>query len=192
MDLVTLLGIAVALAMDTVAVAVAAGISLPTVTLRHAFRLAWHFGLFQFLMPIIGWTAGLTVRPLIEQYDHWVAFGLLSCVGGKMIGEALSPHEHDRPSRDPSRGLSLVMLSVATSIDALGVGLSFAVLNISIWFPAVVIGLVTAGCTGAGLLIGTKVSSAPRISRYADISGGFVLIAIGVKILIAHGALRVL
>jgi len=187
MDVPTLLGTAFALAMDTVAVAVAAGISLPAVTRRHIFRLAWHFGLFQFLMPVLGWGAGMTVRPLIERFDHWVAFGLLVFVGGNMIRESLSGRATSSRAGDPSRGAHLVILSIATSIDALAVGLSFAVLNMQIWVPALVIGAVTALCTAAGLHAGKRIRKASLISACADVLGGVVLIGIGLKILFAHG-----
>ncbi|MCX8044210.1 MAG: manganese efflux pump MntP family protein [Desulfobacterota bacterium] len=189
MDILTLLGIAVALALDTVAVALAAGINLPSVTFRHTFRLSWHFGLFQAMMPVIGWTGGLTVRPIIEQYDHWAAFVLLLLVGGNMIREAGAPRDDAALRIDPSRGMTLVMLSVATSIDALAVGLSFAVLNIPIALPALVIGIVSATGTAAGLYVGKRVAAAAQIGRYADIIGGCVLICIGIKILAAHGAI---
>lgn len=187
MDILTLFGIAFALAMDTVAVALAAGIGMPSVSVRTALRLSWHFGFFQSAMPIIGWAAGQTVRPLIERYDHWAAFAMLFLVGGNMIREAAKNHTNDHIRIDPTRGLSLVVLSFATSIDALAVGLSFAMLGMSVLFPALVIGLVTACCTAAGLYIGRNVAAASRLERYADVLGGVVLIAIGLKILIAHG-----
>ena len=123
MDSITLMGTAIALAMDAFAVAVASGVSLKIVSLRQTFRLTWHFGLFQALMPIIGWSGGLTVRSLMERYDHWVAFVLLALVGGHMVLEALNQGEETQPKNDPTKGMRLVMLSVATSIDAFGVGL---------------------------------------------------------------------
>src|SRR5512134_4038247 len=119
MDLLTLLGIALALAMDAFAVALATGMNLAAVTGRHLFRLGFHFGLFQALMPIIGWLAGQTVQQHIAAWDHWIAFGLLAFVGGHMLWEARSEEHEAKDPRDPTRGLSLVILSVATSIDAL-------------------------------------------------------------------------
>ena len=187
MSLITLLGIAFALAMDASAVAIAAGVNLRTVTPRHTFRLAWHFGFFQCAMPVIGWSGGLAVRSLIEKYDHWAAFGLLAFVGGNMIREALQRHEVKPEKSDPTKGMTLVMLSVATSIDALAVGLSFSMLKISIWLPALVIGIVAAVCTGVGLHLGKTVGASSRISSYADALGGMVLIVIGLKILFEHG-----
>ncbi|MEI6125098.1 MAG: manganese efflux pump MntP family protein [Pseudomonadota bacterium] len=186
MDIVTLVGIAFALAMDAFAVSVAAGVSLGDVSVRHTFRLAWHFGFFQFAMPVIGWSGGLAVRSLIEKYDHWAAFALLLFVGGNMIREALQHKESESKKSDPTKGMTLVMLSIATSIDALAVGLSFSVLNIIIWGPAVVIGLVAALCTGAGLHMGKRVGASSPIGRYADMLGGLVLLTIGLKILFDH------
>lgn len=185
-------GIAFALAMDAFAVSVAAGITLRSVGPRHTFRLAWHFGFFQFAMPLLGWAAGSTIRPLIERFDHWLAFLLLLCVGVHMIREAFQKHETASRQADPTRGMTLVVLSFATSIDALAVGLSLSILNMAIWFPAVIIGIVAALCTTAGIHIGSRIGSAVRIGTYADIAGGLVLIGIGVKILHDHGALSAL
>lgn len=186
MDHLTLLGIAVALAMDAFAVALGAGLSISLLTGRHLFRLGFHFGLFQALMPIIGWLAGLTVRSWIEDYDHWIAFALLSFVGGKMLYEAFHPDDGDeqRAASDPTRGLSLVMLSIATSIDALAVGLSLAMLGVSVWFPSLVIGLVAGVMTVVGMLLGRRAGT--LWGQRVEIFGGLVLCAIGLKILWQH------
>jgi len=181
--------IAFALAMDAFAVSIAAGVALKTFTRRQTIRLAWHFGFFQFAMPVIGWSAGNTVRTRIESYDHWIAFILLLLVGANMLREAFQSHKDEPSKKDPTKGLSLVLLSVATSIDALAVGVSFSILNISIWFPALVIGIIAALCTGAGIHIGKRIGASSHIGTYADMAGGLVLIAIGFKILYDHGAL---
>ena len=119
MDSLNLLALAVALAMDAFAVAVAAGLAIKLLTKRHVFRLAFHFGLFQALMPTLGWTAGFALHRIIAAFDHWIAFGLLAFVGGKMIRDAFFGAEETLDaSRDPTSGWSLVVLSVATSIDA--------------------------------------------------------------------------
>ena len=192
MSLLNIIAIAVALAMDAFAVAIATGVRLKRVSLRQFFRLAWHFGLFQAMMPIIGWSAGLTVRGSIERYDHWIAFGLLSFVGINMIREAFKLEEDARKKRDPTRGLTLVMLSVATSIDALAVGLTISMLKVAIWFPALVIGLVAGAFTVVGLHLGKSVGSAERLSPVAEVLGGLVLLGIGVNILVEHQALAFL
>lgn len=187
MDFLTLFGIAIALAMDAFAVALSAGLILPQLTGRHLFRFGFHFGLFQALMPVLGWLAGISLRQQIEAFDHWLAFGLLSLVGGKMLWEAW--HGGDEPREgDPTRGLSLVMLSLATSIDALAVGLSLAVLGVEIWTPAVVIGLVAGVLTICGMLLGRRLGQA--WGSGVEIFGGLVLIAIGVKILLEHTLLQ--
>ncbi len=183
MDLLTLIGIAVALAMDAFAVALGVGVSVSPLTGRHFFRLGFHFGLFQAMMPIIGWLAGRTIQSYIVDYDHWIAFGLLAFVGGHMIYEAFHPEEERQPG-DPTRGFSLVFLSIATSIDALAVGLSLGMLNITVWFPALIIGLVAGLFTLAGMLIGRKAGDA--WGAKVEILGGIVLIAIGLKIVFEH------
>jgi putative Mn2+ efflux pump MntP len=167
--------------MDALAVAIATGIVLGKVSGRQTFRLSWHFGLFQFLMPVIGWLAGLSVERYLSGYDHWLAFGLLVIIGGKMIREALREHGEEGPVSDPTRGVSLVLLSVATSVDALAVGLSLGVLRVRIWYPAVVIGVVAGTLTAVGMHLGAPLGN--RVGRGMEILGGLVLIGIGFKIL---------
>jgi len=182
----TILAVALALAMDAFAVSIAAGLAIRDLTGRHVFRLAWHFGLFQALMPIVGWLAGRTVAARIAAVDHWVAFGLLAMIGGKMLQEGWRGGGEPRVagSSDPTRGVRLVLLSIATSIDALAVGLSLALLRVSVWFPALIIGVVAAGVTVVGILFGHRLGA--RWERYAEVVGGLVLLAIGVQILVSH------
>jgi putative Mn2+ efflux pump MntP len=181
----TILGIAVGLAMDAFAVAVATGLTLDEVTARHKFRLGFHFGLFQFLMPVLGWAAGNEVVGYIRAYDHWVAFALLSAVGGKMLWESREPRKERQQQRtDPTRGWSLLTLSVATSLDALAVGFSMGALRVSVWTASVVIGLVTAVLTVLGLSFGTRLGG--RWERWAEAVGGLVLLGIGIRILFSH------
>jgi putative Mn2+ efflux pump MntP len=172
--------IAVGLAMDASAVSMAAGASGQARGGRAAFRLSFHFGLFQFMMPVIGWYLGGTLAPLIAGVDHWIAFGLLAFVGGRMIRTGLSRDEASVPA-DPSRGLTLVALSVATSMDALAIGMSLAMLGVKIWYPSVVIGMVTAGLSLLGLRLGTRLGS--RFGRRMGIMGGLLLIAIGLHLI---------
>jgi putative Mn2+ efflux pump MntP len=189
MEFSTILLIALALAVDAFAVALAAGVSLCQVNSRQVFRLAFHFGFFQAGMSILGWLGGLTVRSLIESFDHWLAFGLLAFVGLKMIREAIREVKEEGEGADPTRGRMLVTLSVATSIDSLAVGLSFAVLEISVWLPALIIGLVASALTALGLRLGCLLGGASRLGTRAEIVGGLVLIGIGLKILHEHGVL---
>jgi len=183
MDAITLTGLALALAMDAFAVALGTGAVLSRLTGRHLFRLGFHFGLFQALMPVIGWLAGLTIMQWVEAWDHWIAFSLLAIIGGRMIYEAFSDEEKN-DKRDPTKGLSLVLLSIATSIDALAVGFSLSVIGVSIWMPALVIGLVAGVLTIVGMLLGGRIGD--RWGTRVEIFGGLVLIAIGLKILIEH------
>jgi putative Mn2+ efflux pump MntP len=178
-----LLGVALGLAMDAFAVSIAAGMTVAPVTLRQTFRLAFHFGLFQFMMPILGWLAGKELLVHVSAYDHWAAFGLLAFVGGRMLWEA---RQTKRPETagDPTRGLMLVTLSLATSIDALAVGMSMALAGISIWLPCVVIGVVAAALTAVGITFGSRFG--PRLGRWAEAAGGCVLILIGLRILVEH------
>ncbi len=184
MSLATIIGIALGLAMDAFAVSIASSVILRSVTARQYFRFSFHFGLFQFLMPVVGWLAGSSLLRWFSAYDHWVAFGLLSLIGGKMIVEALRRGEETARAADPTRGLSLVILSVATSLDALAVGVSFAMLDVSIWYPAVAIGVVAAAMTLVGLRIGSALGA--RFGRRMEIAGGLVLVGIGIKILVDH------
>ncbi len=183
MGLFSLLGIAFGLAMDAFSVALASGVAVEKISPRHAFRLSFHFGLFQFGMPILGWFAGYLVAERIRSFDHWLAFALLAVVGGKMVWEALKPEE-DRVRGDPTRGLTLILLSVATSIDALAIGFSLVLIGVPVLYPAVVIGTVAASMTLLGLVIGNRAGH--LLGRRMEVLGGLVLIAIGLKILLDH------
>jgi len=171
------------LAFDAFAVSLSAGSSIKTRTWRDYFRLPFHFGLFQFFMPVIGWYLGSTVEQLIEKVDHWIAFILLVTIGTRMIRAAFSSKEETQSS-DPSRGISLVMLSVATSIDALAVGFSLALLRYDIWYPSIFIGIITAILSLFGLLVGSRLGN--KFGKIVEISGGIILILIGFKIAISH------
>lgn len=190
MNLPDIFLIAVALAMDAFAVAIAAGVSLKSVNARQRFRLSWHFGLFQALMPILGWLAGNSIRSFIEAYDHWIAFGLLAFIGGHMIKDFFSRDDDDTLKADPTKGRMMVLLSVSTSIDALAVGLSMSMLNVTIALPALIIGLVAGGFTLLGLEIGSKVGTKSQLSPYAQMIGGVILFLIGLNILREHEALQ--
>jgi putative Mn2+ efflux pump MntP len=187
-----IVAISVALAMDAFAVSIAAGICLGKIHWRQNFRLAWHFGLFQAMMPVIGWGAGLTVRDLISRYDHWVAFGLLVFVAYGMMREAFKNDDQCERVKDPTKGFTMVMLSVATSLDALAVGLSLSMINVSIWMPAAVIGVVACLFTTIGLHLGKRIGRAARIRQVADGAGALVLLLIGLNILREHGVFTVL
>ena len=176
--------VALGLSLDAFAVAIMASVTLPKITRRHLFRLAFHFSLFQAMMPVIGWATARNLESTIRDWDHWIAFGILLLVGAHAIKNAFGTRSHEASPDDPTRGLTLVALSFATSIDALAVGLTFALLGVKIIVPAVVIGVVAGTMTVTGMLLGKRLGRA--LGRKAELLGGFVLIAIGVKILIEH------
>lgn len=184
LDFLSILIIAVGLGMDALSVAVGIGATTRTLTAGPVLRLACSFGLFQFAMPLAGWLAGDKVADSIGRYDHWVAFLLLAFVGGKMIWESFH-HEQQRPQgNDPTQGMTLLILSVATSIDALAVGFSFALLKAPIVFSSVVIGIVCFFMTMGGMIFGRKLGA--LFGKKAELLGGMVLLGIGVKILWDH------
>jgi manganese efflux pump family protein len=183
-NLFTIILIALGLSADCFAVALSTSLSGKNHTRSGMFRTAAAFGIFQALMPLLGWLAGRTIVDLISSYDHWVAFGLLAFVGGKMIWESFHEENESAENRDITRGLTLLTLSVATSIDALAVGLSFAFIQVNILVAAGTIGLIAFLITGFGFLVGTKVSGV--FGKRAELVGGLVLIGIGTKILIEH------
>jgi manganese efflux pump family protein len=175
--------VAFALSLDAFAVSLAASTAGHVHDRRAAFRLSFHFGLFQFMMPILGWTLGTAIESTIAAVDHWVAFGLLAFVGGRMIYAATRPASQTR-SDDPSRGVLLVILAIATSIDALAVGLSLAMLNTSVWTPSIVIGLVAGGMSVLAIVGGARLGR--WLGTKAQLAGGLILLLIGVRILVAH------
>jgi putative Mn2+ efflux pump MntP len=184
MNIITTVSLAVGLSMDALAVAIAAAIMLDELSPRRLFRLTFHLGLFQALMPIIGWLAGLQLERHIRAWDHWVAFTLLTFIGVKAIHAALSV-KPDTPVRsDPTRGLTLMALALATSIDALAAGASLAMLRVSIWYPSIVIGCCTTTITALGMLVGKRLGR--RFATRIEVAGGIVLIALGLKILLEH------
>ena len=190
MPFINIFGIAIALAMDAFAVSIATGIQLKNVSPRQTFRLSFHFGLFQALMPLIGWGVGLTLRSAIEAYDHWVAFGLLAIIGFNMFREAIASEDEskkDQKKKDATKGMTMVTLSIATSIDALAVGFSMSVLSISIIFPAIIIGIVAGLFTILGLHLGKFIALSSKISMCSEITGALTLWTIGFKILYDHG-----
>jgi putative Mn2+ efflux pump MntP len=184
MDLITIFLLAVGLGVDAFSVAIGIGAANDHgKSWQPVLRLAAAFGIFQFVMPIIGWLAGLTIVNIIAGYDHWVAFALLAYVGNKMIWEALKKDE-EKEINDQTKGLPLLMLSIATSIDALAVGFSFSLLKTDIILPALIIGVVCFLMTATGMLFGKGL--ARIFGKKVGIFGGVVLIVIGVKILTDH------
>jgi len=185
MSFVFILGIAVALAMDCFAVTMGLACGARGLTMKQAVRMAAAFGAFQFVMPVAGWFAGDRLLGLIRSFDHWVAFGLLVMIGGRMIYESLGLSDEEKAGRpDQTLGTRLVLLALATSIDALAVGLSLGVIRTNILYPAAIIGVTSFVLTVVGAKLGPVVG---RIAgRRAELLGGLILIGIGIKILIEH------
>jgi manganese efflux pump family protein len=181
LGLIEIVLIAGGLAMDAFAVSLAAGASGARGP-RAIFRLAFHFGLFQFLMPVLGWTAGLGVAGVVLTVQDLIAAALLAVVGLRMIR---SGHGNDAGLvKDPSRGMTLVTLSVATSLDALAIGFSLALLRVSIWYPSVVIGTVTGLLSVCGVRLGNRLGSG--FGRRMEMAGGGLLTLLGGRILLAR------
>jgi putative Mn2+ efflux pump MntP len=183
MQFVMILFVAVGLSMDAFAVSVVTGSVYRELKVRHALRMALSFGGFQAIMPIIGFLAGISLRRFISAYDHWIAFGLLAFVGGKMIYESLKIEAAEK-NLDPCNLLVLLTLSVATSIDALAIGITLSMLTASIVSTAAIIGVVTFALSYAGIFIGKRFGH--FFESKIEIVGGVILIAIGLKILIQH------
>jgi len=200
MDILSIILIAVGLSMDAFAVSITSGIIIKDFKISHALKVGLYFGVFQALMPLAGWLAGSQFKDYIINIDHWIAFVLLAFLGGKMIREAYNNDREINESsdgiyeaavsiqetsqEDPLRRGRLLVLAVATSIDALAVGISFAFLNVSILFAAFIIGIITFVICVAGVFIGRKCGC--LFQKQAEIIGGIILICIGLKILLEH------
>ena len=183
-DIPSVFAIAVGLSADCFAVALGGSIAVRSLPFPSVFRASLAFGLFQGLMPLLGWLVGRTVVGFIADYDHWVAFTLLMIVGGRMIWESFRDKEGASESRDVTKGFLLLTLAVATSIDALAVGLSFAFMEVDITLVCSVIGVVAFTASTIGFLLGRKVGR--LVGRRAEALGGLVLIAISLRILLSH------
>ena len=180
----TLILTALGLSADCFAVSVSGSCAMGRPTRLQMVRTAFAFGLAQFLMPVIGWAGGREVAELIGRYDHWVAFGLLALVGGHMLKEAAEGEDDSAASTDITRGPRLILLAIATSIDALAVGLTLAFLKVDIVLASSVIGATAFAVTLAGFVVGTRLGA--LAGRQARLVGGLILIAIGVKTVLEH------
>lgn len=183
MELITVFLLAIGLSFDSFAVSVCSGLNLPKIRFLQAVKIAIFLAIFQALMPLIGWMVGNSMKSLIEPVDHWLAFGLLCLIGGKMIIESFINSE-TREIKNPLNIGVILTLSLATSIDALAVGFSFSTFLDQILTAVIMIGSVTFIASMLGILLGKK--TGPRFNRYSEIAGGLILIFIGTKILIDH------
>ena len=183
MELVTIIVIAVGLAMDAFVVSIVSGSTYRQLRVKHALRMAFFFGAFQAFMPLIGSLAGLSLKDYIQDYEHWVAFGLLAAVGGKMIYESFKIKSAEE-NPDPSNIIVLLVLSVATSIDALAIGITLSLITSSIALAVIIIGLITFALSYAGVTIGKRFGH--FFENRIEALGGLVLIGIGIKIICKH------
>ncbi len=183
MEFVSSVLIAIGLAMDAFAVSLGIGTGGQANNRRAKFRLAFHFGWFQMMMTVLGWLAGSTIAIFIGAFDHWVAMGLLGYVGVNMIRSGLNP-DGDCYRADPSRGKTLMMLCVATSIDAMAVGLSMAMIGTPVIVPSIIIGVITLGLSAFGLMAGGRLGQ--KFGKRMEILGGVILIGIGIRVVVTH------
>ncbi len=183
-DFLSIFLIAVGLSADCFAVALSGGISDINHSWPRLLRVSFSFGLFQALMPVLGWLAGRTIVEFVADYDHWVAFGLLVIVSGRMLWESFHPESSQGKEVDITKGLLLITLSIATSIDALAVGLSFAFLKVNITMASLTIGIVAFLVTAIGFVVGKRASKI--IGKRAEAIGGIILLAIAFRILLSH------
>jgi len=183
LDFITLSLIVISLSLDDFAVCLGVGAAQSCPDRKSEFRLVEFFTLFQALMPMLVWLGGLTVIQFIGQFDHWTAFGLLAYLGIHMIRSGRKNSEK-ASCEDPSRGKNWIILSVATNLDAFGIGLTLGLLKVTVFLPALFIGLVTFSISGAGLFLDKKLGE--KSGRQMEIVGGNVLILIGVRTLITH------
>lgn len=188
MDFLSLFLIAVGLSMDAFSVSICKGLSLGKAPLGKCAIVGLWFGGFQALMPIIGYFLGISFRSAIESFDHWIAFALLALIGINMIREALGKEEEAEGCAECDKkalsARSMFPLAVATSIDALAVGVGFAFLNVDIWSSVCCIGITTFVLSVVGVKLGSHFGS--RYKSKAELAGGIILIAIGLKILLEH------
>ena len=182
MDTISIILIAIGLSMDSFAVSVTNGLTIRELNVKRILIISFSFAVFQAFMPLIGWFAGIGIEKYIKELDHWIAFTLLSFIGTKMIYDGFKKNNNKKDSE--LKILTLIGQSFATSIDAFAIGISFALLNLSIVTPVVIIGLITFGFSLIGLYLGKYFGK--KIGKSAEIFGGIVIIGIGLKIIIEH------
>lgn len=183
MDTLSIVAMAFALSMDALAVSVSNGLIIKKLHFRHALRIAVFFGFFQAIMPVLGWAAGYTFREMIRAFDHWIALGLLCFIGTKMILESRRIG-NDVESKNCQHLPTLLLMALATSVDALAVGISFAFLELNIIRPVLIIGLITFAVCLAGVYLGNR--SGHFFEGRFELAGGVLLIGIGIKIAVEH------
>lgn len=182
MELTEIIFIGMALAMDAFAVSICKGLSMKSISWKNTIIIALYFGLFQAIMPVIGFFLGSTFSKFIQKMDHWIAFVLLSAIGVNMIKESNDDERENRNDRADFK--TMIVLAIATSIDALAVGITFAFFEVNLWLASLIIGVITFCLSFIGVVIGNKFGD--KFQNKAELAGGFILIVIGLKILIEH------
>lgn len=183
MGILAIILVAIGLAMDAFSVAICKGLSMKKFEIKKATIIGTYFGVFQGIMPIIGFLLGSSFSSIIERYDHWVAFVLLALIGINMIREAFEKDE-EYETNDSVDFKSMIWLAIATSIDALTVGITFSFLNVNIWLASLIIAVITYILSIVGVMIGNEFGA--KYQTKAQITGGAILILMGIKILVEH------
>ena len=184
MEVITLIFLAIGLSIDSFAVSISCGLMMTGITFWKATRIGFSLAFFQALMPLIGWFIGKKIESMVSSFDHWLAFGLLTIIGGRMILESLKKSEEEKKKINPLDPKVLLGMSIATSIDALIVGISFAFISINLYLTTFIIGFTTFFFSMLGILFGKKTGS--RFGNKMEIIGGIILISMGIKILHEH------
>ena len=182
MSLLEIIFIGVGLAMDAFAVSVCKGLSMKKMNWKNAIIIAFYFGIFQALMPVVGYFLGSTMSGFVEKIDHWIAFVLLAIIGGNMIKESTDDELEKRNDKIDFK--TMIILAIATSIDALAVGITFAFFKVDLLLAITLIGVITFALSILGVLIGNKFGD--KLQNKAELTGGIILIIIGLKILLEH------
>jgi len=183
MDLISLIAIGVVLSIDSLVASITTGACNKEVSNYYVYKIAVFMAVFQATMPLFGWLIGTSFKSIIESYDHWVAFALLLAIGGKLIYEGMH-RDNDSSLIDPRKNLVLCGIALATSIDALVVGIGFGLIDVNIWLAMFVIGVATFIFSVAGVVVGKRIGN--KINMGIEIFGGLVLVGLGTKILIEH------
>ncbi len=184
MNLITLSLIGIGLSVDSLAASITTGACACKIRVNHVLKVAVFMAVFQGTMPLLGWIIGSSFKSVIASFDHWVAFVLLLGIGGKLIYEGIKSFHDEKTGLAPTKTLLLMGMALATSIDALIIGISFGLIDVNIWLAMVVIGISTFIFSSLGVLVGKRIGKS--INKGIEVAGGMVLIALGVKILVEH------
>ena len=182
MELFEIVVIGIGLAMDAFAVSVCKGLAMKKLDWKKVIIISLYFGIFQALMPVLGYCLGSTFSSFVQQVDHWIAFILLAIIGGNMIKDSTDDEEEKRNDKVDVK--TMVLLAIATSIDALAVGVTFAFFKVNLWLSISIIGIITFVLSVLGVIIGNKFGD--KFQNRAELAGGIILIIIGLKILLEH------